>query len=863
MPHRILPLLVWALTLLALPPLGAGAPKPLPPDPGRLPFVILGPDEGLPTAGPLCLAQDRAGFIWMGTEAGLLRYDRGHPRLYTEQDGLPSPYVSRLLPARGGGLWVQTYEGIVRFREGRFEPLQLGGAPGKPDSDLMTLDHLGRLWVLTSRGFFVEGEGPTFEPRTWPVTWRPRLLHAGTRSQWLYTASDEGVRAYLPDGTSRSWGRSEGVALPPPTLLAEDGEGRLWLGAGRKLLMKEPGADRFTDQSRLLPGSLSPNSAPFLEVDGSLWLPTQSGALRISGGGVERLDSAAGLPFRWVRTVLRDSEGSLWVVGPSLARLQGGGRVRNHAISAGDGGETVWGLLRDGDGSLLVGTDDGAARLGPAGLVRVPGTEGHRIKGLGRDARGNLWMASSTGPTLWIPGGRDRAVVAPLGEAGLFTHAVMTDSKGRTWVGSTRQGVLRLDPRTLRLSPELGAEGTGATFLSVYSFVEDRDGRIWAGSSEGLLVRERDGTWHRFTEREGLPPHIIRGVAFLPDGSAWIHNQEPRGIVRVRLEEGRLRILEQRGKGSGLRSDLVYGLAVDGRGRLWVSTDQGLDRLEPPLHVGQREGMVSEDCSVHALLAEGTRIWVGTLAGLVRYEAGPVSEAPPPPQAVVVSASFGGQRREPPFGTLPPFPHRAGTAEFRVSAPTYLNEAELHFQVRLTGLEEAWRDLEGRVAHYPALPGGTYRFEVRAAQGAGAYGPPAGLAFRVSPPWWHSWPFRLAALAAAGFAVVGLVRWRLAALARAKHQLEGLVGERTRELQVRNEELSAALTRVKQLSGLLPICSCCKKIRDDKGYWNQLENYISAHSEADFTHGICPDCSEVLYPEITRRRAKPDPAGGK
>jgi DNA-binding NtrC family response regulator len=62
-------------------------------------------------------------------------------------------------------------------------------------------------------------------------------------------------------------------------------------------------------------------------------------------------------------------------------------------------------------------------------------------------------------------------------------------------------------------------------------------------------------------------------------------------------------------------------------------------------------------------------------------------------------------------------------------------------------------------------------------------------------------------------------------------------------------ELRTALAEVKKLSGLLPMCSSCKKIRDDKGYWNQLEEYISGHSEADFSHGICPECAKKLYPE--------------
>ena len=85
--------------------------------------------------------------------------------------------------------------------------------------------------------------------------------------------------------------------------------------------------------------------------------------------------------------------------------------------------------------------------------------------------------------------------------------------------------------------------------------------------------------------------------------------------------------------------------------------------------------------------------------------------------------------------------------------------------------------------------------------------------------------------------------------ARVKTHLE--LKSRNNELEKRNAELLTALDKVKLLNGLLPICASCKKIRDDKGYWNQIEVYVRDHSEAEFTHGICPDCARELgYPEI-------------
>ena len=100
------------------------------------------------------------------------------------------------------------------------------------------------------------------------------------------------------------------------------------------------------------------------------------------------------------------------------------------------------------------------------------------------------------------------------------------------------------------------------------------------------------------------------------------------------------------------------------------------------------------------------------------------------------------------------------------------------------------------------------------------------------------------------------VNARTQALHQANQLLQKEIAERrsTQEaLQVKNDRLEAALKKVKTLSGLLPICASCKKVRDDRGYWRQLETYVSSHSEAEFSHGLCPACAKKLYPDLDFR----------
>ncbi|MFT3917740.1 MAG: hypothetical protein QM704_27755 [Anaeromyxobacteraceae bacterium] len=291
-------------------------------------------------------------------------------------------------------------------------------------------------------------------------------------------------------------------------------------------------------------------------------------------------------------------------------------------------------------------------------------------------------------------------------------------------------------------------------------------------------------------------------------------------------------------------------------GRLWFSTEQGFERLSPALHVGRQQGMVNEDCSLHAVLVEGETIWVGTSGGLVRFDASASDRDVDPPAAHVLEANLGGLRRYPPFGALAPVASGTPTAELRVGAPAYALGHTLRYQVRMTGLEDEWRDAGGTSPRYTGLPPGRHRFEARATYDGLRFGPPGALEFEVLPAWWQTWWARAAGLLGFALLVAALVQLRIASLRRAKLALEDLVEQRTAELRDRNQELSTALSEVRELSGLLPICMHCKRIRDDHGYWEKIEKYVSARTKASFTHGLCPDClPRYMPPDDEKPRA--------
>lgn len=821
------------------------------------PFTLMGPEQGIPNGGIMCMAQDSDGFIWLGTESGLLRYEGGQCRKWTRKDGLPSDNVDRLLAIPGGGLWISTAQGLARFRQGRIEALPFGPRLHFTVLQSMAMDASGHMWAATDQGLLVQTHDLEFQRHSHPLPGQVLAVTSG-RAGAMHVGTDRGLFTFHLSGRVESWTAGDGLPAKGAALVGEDGAGRLWVYSERALVMKPTDATRFTDQSNLLKAGVTPFGVFFKDQDGALWLPTLKGAVRLQGDQPTLLDAAAGLPMRWVRNVFRDREGGFWILGTALARLQGNDRVWNHPLTAGPSGEIVWSMLRDPRGVLLVGTDDGVVRMGPMGPVRIAGTEGHRVKGMAFDGTGMLWMVGTTGPTLWLPPGGQLASVAPLGEAGANLNTVMADAGGQIWISHSRLGILRWDASHRRLVEEVGPDKTAGATLGAFQIRQDATGRLWAATSKGLYLRGPAGAWQLFTEKDGILPFGLHGMAFLPDGSAWIHSVEPQGLQRIRIDGHQVSVVEHRHAGQGLHSNTIYAVGVDPQGRTWATTDLGFDCLDTRVHVGRLEGVISEDCDLLGLLTENGRIWVGTSAGLVRYEAGDGDPMAAPPVPHILQVQKGEHWLESPLGSMGPVGPRESNLAFRVAVPSYRHEGQMKIQVRMVGLDEAWRDMDAPLTRYQALPGGSYRFETRAAQPDGAFGPVTSLSFKVMPPWWRTWWAQfLWAMGGVGLILL-LVRLRVANLAQSKADLELVVAERTEELRNRNDELTDALGKVKQLSGLLPICASCKKIRDDRGYWNQLEHYISDHSEVGFSHGICPDCVGTMFPGRAARKNRLD-----
>jgi ligand-binding sensor domain-containing protein len=792
-------------------------------------------DQGLPQNTVQAIAQTRDGFLWLGTAEGLARFDGERFVILGGADvpELGASDIQFLHEDREGRLWIGVYGvGLVVRDVAGFHAVAPPAGADLSSVVAIAEDSSGTLWVGGDDGrlYRVEGrvvqeaqpDDPTASVRALAFDGRGRL--------WIGTSAGLAVRS---GGETRWFTRRDGLASEQITALAVDG-GAIWLGT-------TDGLQRIEDDVVRPPASGEAVRALLLDPQRSLWVGYDRGLVRIAGGTASPLLGDQVLSDDAIRSLAGDRDGSLWVgtFAGGLNQLKDGTVVtytRAH------------GLPRDEVGVVAPARQAGVWFA--SGLGAVGHAEGDTIRGLPplpqdvevwalhEDAGGRLWAGTERGLAR-LERGRWRHYGAREGVPEAGVAAVYVDSSDRVWIGYDSLGVARLeDGRVVRLSSREGLPSD-----QIRAFLEGRDGRLWIATYGGLVAVRGDALT-TYTTRHGLSHNLVRALHEDAEGVLWIGSY---GGGLTRFKDGRLSPITSR---HGLFSDVIYAVVEDARGSLWMSCNRGVfsvpkgdldavadgraERVSPRVY-GRSDGMLSVECnggSPGGARSVAGRLWFPTERGLVAIDPQVPQHRATPPLPVFEQVYVAG--RAVPLG---PVRLAAGARRlrFEFASPDFLAPDRLAYVHRMEGFEDEWLSRPRRSAEYTNLPPGDYRFVVRVSDAVGRAGEVA-LPVSVSARFWQTRGFAAAALLGAVLFGYAGYRWRVRALRASEAELK--------------RRVEAALADVRVLSGLLPICANCKKIRDDKGYWSQIESYIHKHSEAQFTHGICPECAAKLYPGL-------------
>ncbi len=811
---------------------------------------LWGSEQGLPQNTVTSILQTRDGYLWLGTQEGLVRFDGVQFTVYDRGNtaAFENNHVQALCESRDGSLWIGIFGGgLLHYKGGAFSRMPTD------DNSISNVDVAyiceasdGAIWYATNalgvyrykngllRRYTIHDGLPSDQVNS--------LLIDSQGDIWIGTVAG---LACMRNGTVVNYTTRDGLSDNSITALYQDQQGILWIGTMHGLNSFCRGTFSSYGPRKGLLNDLV--RCLYMDREGSLWVGTSGGVYRLWNGRFDSLTRDSGLPVETIDAFTEDQEGSLWIGmdGGGLGRLRQG-RAITYSNRHGLYNENIYSVCSDGGAGLWVGSSIDGKIDHFQGLrfahESLKGVDPSTVRALQCDRTGALWFATERA-LYRHEKGLVRVYTSRDGLPASTIRSITLDRHGTIWVGMDGGGIGYLENGKFRCYTQ--ADGLAGDVIR--AILEGADGSFWIGTYSGLS-HFQNGTFQNYTTAQGLSSNRVRSLYEDREGTLWIGTY---GGGLDRLKNGKISQFTTR---EGLFNDVVYQILEDNKDRLWMSCNKGIFSASKKefdaFCAGQikrincdvfnkSDGMGTNECNGGNPAGWKTtdgKIWFVSLKGLIMIDPDNLSTNKLLPPVVIEQIVVGDQRYD--SQAVSVFPPGVRQFEIHYTALSYLAPDRVRFSYMLEGVDDKWVDAgTRRVAYYTRIPPGAYRFRVIACNNDGLWNR-RGASIQVSlePHFYETRLFYFATVLALITGAAFLVAFRIRQLKQRERILEARVDE--------------AISKIKVLDGLLPICAACKKIRDDRGYWNQLEIYIRDHSEADFSHGMCPDCARKLYPEL-------------
>jgi ligand-binding sensor domain-containing protein/signal transduction histidine kinase/CheY-like chemotaxis protein/HPt (histidine-containing phosphotransfer) domain-containing protein len=764
--------------------------------------------DGLPQSTSQALARTPDGYLWIGTQEGLARFDGIRFTVFDSgnEPAIPNKNISVLHVDRAGRLWIGTRSGIAVMEAGRFRALKLSQDLAHAYVRAIAEDQVGRLWVGTETGLveIVGGEAARiFDISNGLNDGRIRALSAG-RDGTLWIGTMSGLQRF--DGERFETLRLKGEqSLEAITALYQDPDGAVWIGTGAGALYRRADAkvEVIAEAGRF--GSLI--RSLLRDRDGNLWIGTRGGGLvRWRNGEFTPLNSG---PFANsdLRSLMEDDEGSLWIgsYGVGLFRLHDG-KFLTAGEPEGLQGNLTWVVTPRKAGGVWVGTDGGLSSYVDGHFHHVDGPRSHesiRVRALLEDAQNQLWVGTDGAGVYRI--GRDGIAVFDQhnGLSGDSVTALLEDRQQRLWVG-TNQGLDLIEhDRIQSMQSRLDASSPSAVHL----LYEDHGGNLWvATEADGLFVVGAHDTRH-LSVADGLPSDWVISIHEDERGVIWLGTTDGLAVWR----DGKLVSLMH--FGGPLRETILQVLEDDSH-QLWITTNKGLmsvsrnglDALaagaaEPPEFriYGAADGLRTAEfdggnTSAGCRSPDGM-LWFPSVRGIVRVDPNHIrtNELPPPVHIEQVAVDGIPIARTDGIEIAP----GAQQWEFHYTGLSLLVPQRSRFRYQLQGFDDGWVEAGNRrTAYYTRLAPGTYTFRVMASNNDGVWSEgDAVFRFTLRPHFYQTLWFPILCVLSIVLAAGVLYRLRVGHLRGLAGALGEQVALRTRDLESANSELRRAKER--------------------------------------------------------------------
>jgi signal transduction histidine kinase/ligand-binding sensor domain-containing protein len=745
--------------------------------------------QGLPAGTIYAIAQSADGYLWIGAEKGLVRFDGLSFQSFSSANfpSLPPGPVIGLLADREGNLWIRPQgPTLVRYRDGTFQEFRV--IPEQSD------------YSVTAMGRGSAGE----------------LLLSYRNAVAKYSAGK-----VLP--------LLSGKEVPLVISVAQTADGHLWLGTRDAGLLSESGghvsAAGFTLHDSKI-NALLPSG------DRELWIATDNGVLRWDGTGITRSGVPASLARVQTFALIKDRESNIWAgTANGLVRVRAASTLTPDQLAR--PGQEVTALFEDREGDLWVGSARGLERFRYSLFVTYSPPLG-RAEGNGPiyvDEQRRAWFGPSQGGLSRIEDGE----IKQISSAGLDKDVVysIAGAPGELWIARQLGGLTCLRFKGDAVTSKTYTKADGLAQNSVYAVYRSRSGAVWAGTVNGGVSKFQDGRFTTYTTANGLAADTVSAIEETPDGAIWLATPnglnkfsdgrwivlsgadglppggvnclttDASGLLWIGTSKGlavlRGRRVEFPAEAPELLREEIFGIAEDRSGWLWIATSNRVLRVNrvPVLSGAVRDSDVREYGTADGLLGtEGAkrfrsvvadslgRLWFSLNRGISVVDPALLLHPPTPVLVHIEKISVDGRVFQPrPALQFPYTPRRItiGYAGLSLAVPE-----RIRFRYQLEGYDHDWSEPTAeREAPYTNLTHGPYRFRVIASNSGGVWDSAEAVAtFEIAPALWQTWWFRLIVVLGCVFSVLMLYRFRL-------HQM-------TRRIMIRFEERLAERTRIAQ-----------------------------------------------------------------
>jgi len=801
----------------------------------------LGPDQGLASRNIYSILKDDNGFMWFGTDNGLIRYDGTNAKTYNIQSGLPENEIRVVRKDKKGNLWLGTEEsGLVKFDGKTFHHYSLDSiAPKRAISDI-EIDEKGDVWCTIIFGGLLHFDGKTFhsyKSKQGIMVNRPTSSIAIDKSgrkwitgygQGLYTMTDNGLLCL-------NGRRANNVGASYIHSSFIDNTGKLYLGIfGVDYCV----VDKDTVRTYLIPHNKSDGFVSITQdKQGNVWAAADVGGIyKLGDTNATHIGEEHGISSDIIYTMYTDDLGKIWI------GTEGGGVCcfnpeSNRALNASRGSQINYycKVAELKNGGYIMVTDNGVNYYKDSILMQLTDLEknGNKVQGLTK-------------------GGFDLAV-----DENEFIHTALLNSGAYVFrrEGNDFRGIRKWGIHINETSIEIlknnekwiaGMDGHGIYQLTatkkfnftpnqnfflqnVISLLADSKGAIWAGSERQGVCRIKDNKVTYFNKSNGLPDNTITNIYEDKDNRIWVATEkglsyfENNAFVKVEFNNEEI-------------SENIKAIIHDEEKRYWITTDNGILVLIPKAKeqkawsisnyvintLGKQDGLLNASFTRGSILINSkNELVVGSEGNLMFLSLNNFKINTTKPSAILETVKINGsainyrnkdellesQNVSVAFDSVKGYfnlptnlilPSHSNHLTFEYSGIYWQNPLKLKYLYFLEGLETEWnKSGSENIAEYRNLSYGKYKFHLKAYVVNGSESEELVYSFEIERPWWHTWWARATYVLMILLSVGLFIRWRTFHLKARQKELESEVANATTEIRDQKDRIEEAHKNIK------------------------------------------------------------------